>query len=97
VTYPAFLRRTVLFLLVMGTLAAPGAASAQTASAPAAFAPAVTSASALEAAGVRELIVKRAAGLDARERASVRASVDAVLVRRLPLADTEVVRARRDA
>ena len=75
-----------------GTLAAPGAASAQTAAAPPATTPAATSTSALEAAGVREVIVKRVAGLGVRGRVRVRDSVDAVLVRRLPLADTEVLR-----
>ena len=53
---------------------------------------AVPSRSALDAAGVREVIVKRVHGLDAADRARLRASVDAVGVARLPLPDTEVLR-----
>ena len=49
-------------------------------------------ASALERAGVREIIVERERGLDAADRARLRASVGAVLVGRLPLAETEVLR-----
>lgn len=49
-------------------------------------------AAALERAGVREVIVRRIDGLDADRRAALRASVDATLVNRLRLPDTEVIR-----
>ena len=76
------LRRTLAPLLLAGALAAPAGAAGSAAPPP----------SALEAAGIREVIVKRVPGLDATRRARVRSSVDAVLVGRLPLADTEVLR-----
>ena len=59
---------------------------------PASWASAAVPVSALEGAGIREVIVKRQQGLDAVGRARLRASVDAVLVSRLPLQDTEVLR-----
>ena len=76
------LRRTLVPLLLTGTLAAPAAAAGSATPGP----------SPLDAAGIREVIVKRAPGLDATRRARLRSSVDAVLVGRLPLADTEVLR-----
>jgi hypothetical protein len=47
----------------------------------------------LEAAGVHEIIVKRAPGLDAADRARVRAAADVTLEAPMRLPDTEVVRA----
>lgn len=47
---------------------------------------------ALERVGVREVIVRRSGPLDARRRAALRDSVDATLVGRLRLANTEVIR-----
>ncbi len=47
---------------------------------------------ALERAGVREVIVRRTDGLDVGDRAALRDSVDASLVGRLRLPDTEVLR-----
>lgn len=75
---PVF-RRILPVVLAAGCLA-PAAASA---------APPPSS---LEAAGVREVIVKRVRGLDASEQARLHASVDAVALGRLPLPDTELLR-----
>lgn len=47
---------------------------------------------ALERAGVREVIVRRTEGLDRRERAELRDSVDGSIVDRLRLPSTEVLR-----
>jgi thermitase len=47
----------------------------------------------LEAAGVRDIIVKRRPGLDRSQRAALRAGADVRLRRALTLADTELVRA----
>ena len=59
---------------------------------PASAAAAAIPASSLEETGIREVIVKRERGLGAAGRARLRESVDGVLVRHLPLADTEVLR-----
>src|SRR4051794_10206239 len=54
---------------------------------------AAPTAGALERAGVTDIIVKRAPGLDSAERADLRAEADVRLAAPLRLADTEVVRA----
>src|SRR3954465_6795839 len=78
------LRRPVIGALV-AVLAIPAAASAQDGPAP--------TPEQLDAAGVHEIIVKRAPGLDHAERADVRADADVTLEAPMRLPDTEVVRA----
>src|SRR4051812_26662248 len=78
------LRRPVIGALV-AVLAIPAAASAQDGPAP--------TPEQLDAAGVHEIIVKRAPGLDAAERVDVRADADVTLEAPMRLPDTEVVRA----
>jgi len=76
------LRRRVLGAIV-AVLAIPAAASAATPATP----------EQLDAAGVHEIVVKRAPGLDKGDRARVRAGADVTLEAALRLPDTEVVRA----
>src|SRR3954452_8761395 len=78
------LRRPVIGALV-AVLAIPAAASAQDGPAP--------TPEQLDAAGVHEIIVKRAPGLGAAERVAVRADADVTLEAPMRLPDTEVVRA----
>jgi hypothetical protein len=76
------LRRPVLGALV-AMLAIPAAASAAPPATP----------EQLDAAGVHEIIVKRAPGLDHGDRAQVRAAAAVTLEGAMRLPDTEVVRA----
>jgi hypothetical protein len=78
------LRRPVIGALV-AVLAIPAAALGGDAAAP--------TPEQLDAAGVHEIIVKRAPGLDAAERADVRADAAVTLEAPMRLPDTEVVRA----
>lgn len=72
--------------------AAPGAMGRDDAGRPSSPATIGAGTAALERAGVREVIVRRSNGLDAKRRAALRDSVDATLVGRLRLANTEVIR-----
>src|SRR5688572_20602267 len=83
---PDILRPTAAVAAVLAFAAALAAPVAARADAP-------PTAAQLEAQGVRDIIVRRAPGLDGAERADVRAAAGVELAASLRLTDTELVRA----
>ncbi|MDX6724192.1 MAG: hypothetical protein QOD73_2596, partial [Solirubrobacteraceae bacterium] len=84
----AAVTRAIPLIAAVAALAAAAPASALAASPAAPADPA-----ALEAAGLRDIVVKRRPGLDRAERAQVRADADVTLAAGMRMPDTEVVEA----